>query len=162
MNTMSGEPYRSQAQRHKTSENYQDMFNFLNLRGVDCNLSAIHTLYNLNDRGTTDTKSPHACRRPAVSIGYRKTPTPEVSMPTGRRRSEMSTRKKSGSSGQPPVWQRENLCLFRPPIAIGVSSEEAAVCSGVSHLSESYASEVQVAGLLHSLRDHRDLRPAAA
>lgn len=53
-------------------------------------------------------------------------------MPTGRRRSEKSTRKKLRSPGRSPVWQRENLCRFWRAIAMGVNSEEAAVCSGVS------------------------------
>lgn len=53
-------------------------------------------------------------------------------MPTGRRRSEKSTRKKLRSPGRPPVWQLENLCLFWRAIAMGISSEEAAVFSGVS------------------------------
>ncbi len=53
-------------------------------------------------------------------------------MPAGRRRSGKSTRKKLRSPGQPPVWQRENLCRFWRSIAMEVSSEEAAVFSGVS------------------------------
>lgn len=53
-------------------------------------------------------------------------------MPTGRRKSEKSTRRKLRSPGRPPVWQRENLCRFWRAIAMGVTSEEAAVRSGVS------------------------------
>lgn len=55
VNAISGGPYRSQAQRHKASENYQDVFNFGNVRGVDWNHSAVHALYNFNFTGTTDT-----------------------------------------------------------------------------------------------------------
>lgn len=55
VNTICGGPYRSQAQRHKASENYQDVFNFNNVRGADWNFSAIHALYNFNYTGTTDT-----------------------------------------------------------------------------------------------------------
>ncbi len=55
VNAISAGPYRSQAQRHKASENYQDVFNFLNVRGQDWNLSAIHALYNFNYQGVTDT-----------------------------------------------------------------------------------------------------------
>ena len=51
---------------------------------------------------------------------------------TGRRKSERSTRAKLFSPGRPPVWQRETLCRFWRGIAMGLSSEEAAVESGVS------------------------------
>ena len=53
-------------------------------------------------------------------------------MPTGRRKSERSTRRKLSSPGRPPVWQRENLCRFWRGIAAGLSSEEAGVEAGVS------------------------------
>jgi len=43
-----------------------------------------------------------------------------------------STRKKLGSPGRPPVWQRENLCRFWQTNATGSSSEVAAVKAGVS------------------------------
>lgn len=56
VNAISGGPYRSQAQRHKASENYQDVFNFLNVRGVDWNASALHALYNFNFEGSIDTE----------------------------------------------------------------------------------------------------------
>lgn len=55
VNAISGGPYRSQAQRHKASENYQDVFNFLNVRATDWNRSAVHALYNFNFTGVTDT-----------------------------------------------------------------------------------------------------------
>ena len=53
-------------------------------------------------------------------------------MATGRRKSERSTRQKMSSPGRPPVWQRENLCRFWREVAAGLSSEDAAVESGVS------------------------------
>lgn len=55
VNAISGGPYRSQAQRHKASENYQDVFNFRNVRAEDWNRSAIHAHYNFNFAGVTDT-----------------------------------------------------------------------------------------------------------
>lgn len=51
---------------------------------------------------------------------------------TGRRKSGRSTRAKLFSPGRPPVWQRETLCRFWRGIAMGLSSEEAAVEAGVS------------------------------
>jgi len=48
VNLISGGPYRSHAQRHKTAENYQDVFNLFNERSVDFNHSALHWLYNFN------------------------------------------------------------------------------------------------------------------
>ena len=48
-------------------------------------------------------------------------------MATGRRKSERSTRHKLFSPGRPPVWQRENLCRFWREVAVGLSSEDAAV-----------------------------------
>lgn len=53
-------------------------------------------------------------------------------MTTGRRKSERSTRARLFSPGRPPVWQRENLCRFWRGVAMGLSSEEAAVEAGVS------------------------------
>ncbi len=53
-------------------------------------------------------------------------------MPTGRRKSERSTRAKLCSPGRPPVWQRDNLCRFWRGVAAGQSSEDAAVNAGVS------------------------------
>ena len=55
VNCISGGPYRSHAQRHKGSENYQDVFNFLGVRGADWNHSALHALYNFNFTGPIDT-----------------------------------------------------------------------------------------------------------
>ena len=57
VNSISGGPYRSHAQRHKASENYQDVFNFLGVRGTDWNFSALHALYNFNFNGTVDTEN---------------------------------------------------------------------------------------------------------
>ncbi len=57
VNAISGGPYRSQAQRHKASENFQDVFNFKNVRNDDWNFSALHALYNFNYNGVTDTKN---------------------------------------------------------------------------------------------------------
>lgn len=57
VNLVSGGPYRSQAQRHKTGENYQDVFNLLNQTGVDWNHSKLHALYNFNFTGTIDTEN---------------------------------------------------------------------------------------------------------
>jgi transposase-like protein len=53
-------------------------------------------------------------------------------MTTGKRKAERSTRRKLCSPGRPPVWQRENLCLFWRGITAGLSSEEAGVEAGVS------------------------------
>ncbi len=53
-------------------------------------------------------------------------------MTTGKRKSERSTRRKLCSPGKPPVWHREHLCRFWGEIAAGLSSEEAAVDTGVS------------------------------
>jgi hypothetical protein len=55
VNLVSGGPYRSQAQRHKTGENYQDVFNLFSESGVDWNRSKLHALYNFNFNGTVDT-----------------------------------------------------------------------------------------------------------
>jgi hypothetical protein len=55
VNTICGGPYRSHAQRHKASENYQDVFNFLNVTAGDLNTSALHAFYNFNFAGQIDT-----------------------------------------------------------------------------------------------------------
>lgn len=57
VNLVSGGPYRSHAQRHKTGENYQDVFNMLNATGVDWNRSKLHAFYNFNFNGTIDTEN---------------------------------------------------------------------------------------------------------
>jgi hypothetical protein len=57
VNTISGGAYRSHAQRHKASENYQDVLNFLNERGVDWNFSRLHAFYNFNYAGAIDTEN---------------------------------------------------------------------------------------------------------
>ena len=46
--------------------------------------------------------------------------------------SERCTRKKLRSPGRPPAWQRENFIQFWQAIAVGRSSEEAAVDAGAS------------------------------
>ncbi len=58
VNIISGGPYRSHAQRHKTGENYQDVFNFLNWTGKDFNRSKLHALYNFNFDGTISDDEP--------------------------------------------------------------------------------------------------------
>ena len=58
VNIISGGPYRSQAQRHKTGENYQDVFNFGNQTGQDFNRSKLHALYNFNFDGTVNDDEP--------------------------------------------------------------------------------------------------------
>lgn len=55
VNAICGGPYRSHAQRHKASENYQDVLNFRDVRGEDWNFSKLHALYNFNFAGTVDT-----------------------------------------------------------------------------------------------------------
>lgn len=57
VNSICGGPYRSHAQRHKASENYQDVLNFRNVRGQDWNSSKLHALYNFNFTGTIDTEN---------------------------------------------------------------------------------------------------------
>jgi hypothetical protein len=58
VNIVSGGPYRNQAQRHKTGENYQDVFNFLTETGQDWNRSKIHAFYNFNFDGTINDTEP--------------------------------------------------------------------------------------------------------
>jgi hypothetical protein len=60
VNIVSGGPYRSQAQRHKTGENYQDVFNFLTQTGQDFNRSKLHAFYNFNFNGTISDSEPDA------------------------------------------------------------------------------------------------------
>lgn len=57
VNLISGGPYRSHAQRHKTGENYQDVFNMKNVTGADWNRSKLHAFYNFNFTGTIDTEN---------------------------------------------------------------------------------------------------------
>lgn len=57
VNLVSGGPYRSHAQRHKTGENYQDVFNMKNETGTDWNRSKLHALYNFNFDGAIDTEN---------------------------------------------------------------------------------------------------------
>lgn len=57
VNLNAGGPYRSQAQRHKTLENFQDVFNLLGETNRDWNHSRLHALYNFNYAGiVTDTE----------------------------------------------------------------------------------------------------------
>lgn len=58
VNLFSGGPYRAQAQRHKTGENYQDVFNLLGVTGVDWNYSKLHALYNFNFTGVINDDEP--------------------------------------------------------------------------------------------------------
>jgi hypothetical protein len=53
VNINCGGPYRNQSQRHKTSENYHDVYNLSQVMGVDWNRSRWHTFYNFNFDGTT-------------------------------------------------------------------------------------------------------------
>jgi hypothetical protein len=53
VNINDGGPYRNQSARHKTGENYQDVFNHLNHTGEDWNRSKTHVNYNFNFDGTT-------------------------------------------------------------------------------------------------------------
>ena len=57
VNSICGGPYRSHAQRHKASENYQDVLNFRNVRGQDWNFSKLHAFYNFNFTGPIDTEN---------------------------------------------------------------------------------------------------------
>ncbi len=50
----------------------------------------------------------------------------------GRRRSDRALRGKLGSPGRPGVARREDRRRFWAAIAAGQSSEDAAVCAGVS------------------------------
>ncbi len=58
VNIMSGGPYRAHAQRHKTAENYQDVFNFLGETGQDFNRSKFHAFYNFNFNGAINDSEP--------------------------------------------------------------------------------------------------------
>jgi hypothetical protein len=53
VNINDGGPYRNQSQRHKTGENFQDVFNYFNHTTEDWNRSKIHAFYNFNFDGTT-------------------------------------------------------------------------------------------------------------
>lgn len=71
VNTIAAGPYRSHAQRHKASENYQDVFNFLLARATDWNRSATHARYNFNFTGVVDTANdvpdPHTTLPPDLA-----------------------------------------------------------------------------------------------
>jgi hypothetical protein len=58
VNLYSGGPYRNQAQRHKTGENFQDVFNLLGVTNVDFNYSKLHALYNFNYNGVISDTEP--------------------------------------------------------------------------------------------------------
>lgn len=60
VNLYCGGPYRSQAQRHKTGENFQDVFNLLAANNVDFNYSKLHALYNFNFNGVVSDTEPAA------------------------------------------------------------------------------------------------------
>ncbi len=51
VNINDGGPYRNQSQRHKTGENYQDVFNHLRHTTEDWNRSKMHANYNFNFDG---------------------------------------------------------------------------------------------------------------
>lgn len=53
-------------------------------------------------------------------------------MTVHQRASDRCTRKKLDSPGRPPAWQRENRFRFWQAIALGHSSEEAALDAGTS------------------------------
>ena len=52
VNINDGGAYRTQSQRHKTGENYQDVFNQFIHNGTDWNRSQLHAFYNFNFNGT--------------------------------------------------------------------------------------------------------------
>lgn len=56
VNLVSGGPYRSHGQRHKTGENLQDVYNLYEHFNIDFNRSKLHTLYNFNYNGVEDTE----------------------------------------------------------------------------------------------------------
>ena len=58
VNLYCGGPYRSQAQRHKTGENFQDVYNLLGVTKVDFNYSKLHALYNFNYTGVISETEP--------------------------------------------------------------------------------------------------------
>lgn len=58
VNLYCGGPYRSQSQRHKTGENFQDVFNLLGATNVDFNYSKLHALYNFNFNGVISDTEP--------------------------------------------------------------------------------------------------------
>jgi hypothetical protein len=58
VNLYSGGPYRNQAQRHKTGENFQDVFCLLAEEGRDFNYSKLHALYNFNYTGAISDTEP--------------------------------------------------------------------------------------------------------
>lgn len=54
VNINSGGAYRTQSQRHKTGENYQDVFNMFTAENKDWNRSQLHAFYNFNFDGTVN------------------------------------------------------------------------------------------------------------
>jgi IS30 family transposase len=68
----------------------------------------------------------------ADSNGRRNTQRMELVMTVQKRDTSRCTRKKIRSPGRPPAWQRENLVEFWQAIALGRSSEDAAVDAGAS------------------------------
>jgi hypothetical protein len=63
VNLYCGGAYRSHGQRHKTGENFQDVFNLLGFNlsggvGGDFNYSKLHALYNFNYTGTVSDTEP--------------------------------------------------------------------------------------------------------
>ncbi len=73
VNIIAGGPYRSHAQRHKTAENYQDVYNYLNTTKEDFNHSHLHALYNFNYTGVI---------KPKEEASFSKeVPDPETNLP---------------------------------------------------------------------------------
>jgi hypothetical protein len=54
VNINDGGAYRTQSQRHKTGENYQDVYNQFVHNGTDWNRSQLHAFYNFNFDGTIE------------------------------------------------------------------------------------------------------------
>ena len=69
VNINDGGPYRTQSQRHKTGENYQDVFNMFNHISRDWNRSKLHAQYNFNFDGTIsdDEPDPHTILPPDLA-----------------------------------------------------------------------------------------------
>ncbi len=71
VNLYCGGPYRSQAQRHKAGENFQDVFNLLGVTNVDWNYSKLHAFYNFNFNGViSDTEPAENPTMPAELAGF--------------------------------------------------------------------------------------------
>jgi hypothetical protein len=58
VNIISGGPYRSYPQRHKTGENFADVFNYSRVYNEDFNTSKLHAYYNFNYKGEISETEP--------------------------------------------------------------------------------------------------------